>query len=314
MIKNFKVNDVVSNELFYCSSKSTGVSKTGSTFYTITLQDKSGIIEGKIWEVNDPRIEDFEAGDFIKVTGQISSFNNNNQMNIKNLSVVENSDINIEDFCPTSRNNIDEMFENLNAYIDHISNSYLKQLLQNLFGNETFANKFKKNSAAKTVHHAYVGGLLEHTLSVTELCSFIADKYPTINRDLLITAAICHDIGKVKEISAFPENDYTDDGILLGHIYLGAEMVDIQARKIENFPKKLLSELKHCILAHHGALEYGSPKVPALIEATALCFADDTDAKLRRFSDLLDDENSIEWSAKNDFFLNSKYRRTIIEE
>ena len=129
--------------------------------------------------------------------------------------------------------------------------------------------------------------------------------------DSTVTAAICHDIGKIKEISSFPDNDYTDEGNLLGHIYMGAEMIDVQARKIDGFPRQLLNELKHCILAHHGAMEYGSPKVPALIEATALSFADDTDAKLRRFSDLLADNDGT-WTEKSDFFLGSKYRKTLI--
>ena len=143
------------------------------------------------------------------------------------------------------------------------------------------------HSAAKTVHHGFVGGLLEHTLSVTKLCDYYASYYPQLNRDLLITAAIFHDIGKIKELSTFPENDYTDAGQLLGHIMIGAEMVGITMRSIKGFPPTLATELKHCILAHHGELEYGSPKKPALLEALALNFADNTDAKMETMIEAL---------------------------
>ena len=168
---------------------------------------------------------------------------------------------------------------------------------------------FTTSSAAKSVHHAYIGGLLEHTVTVADICEQLLPIYPTVNRDLLITAALCHDIGKIKEISAFPSNDYTDIGQLLGHIYMGTEMIDVQARKISGFPKNLLNELKHCILAHHGSLEYGSPKTPMLIEAMLLNIADDTDAKMRRFEDLLKDVGD-DWSDKNDFILGNRYRAT----
>lgn len=138
------------------------------------------------------------------------------------------------------------------------------------------------------MHHNFAGGLLEHSLSVAKICDFLAKQYPVINRDLLVTAALCHDIGKIKEISDFPENDYTDEGQLIGHIVTGTLMVQEEINRIEGFPKILANELEHCILSHHGELEYGSPKKPALIEAVALAFADNTDAKLEGFIELLD--------------------------
>ena len=156
---------------------------------------------------------------------------------------------------------------------------------------EEFISRFKFHSAAKSVHHGFVGGLLEHTLGVTKLCDYYCTAYPVLNRDLLLTAAMCHDIGKIKEISPFPENDYTDDGQLLGHIVMGAQMVGEKAAGIEGFPHGLLSELQHCILAHHGKYEYGSPKVPALIEAMALNYADDTDAKMETFKEILENNS-----------------------
>ncbi|MCI8854803.1 MAG: HD domain-containing protein, partial [Lachnospiraceae bacterium] len=150
-----------------------------------------------------------------------------------------------------------------------------------------FAKAFQFHSAAKSVHHSFVGGLLEHTLSVVKLCDYYTKTYPALHADLLYTAALCHDIGKLKELSEFPVNDYTDEGQLLGHISIGYEMVHEKIQQIEGFPQKLGNELKHCILAHHGELEYGSPKKPALIEAVALNMADNTDAKLETMTEIL---------------------------
>ena len=164
------------------------------------------------------------------------------------------------------------------------------------------------SSAAKSVHHGFVGGLLEHTLSVTRFCDFMVKSYPILNRDLLITAAILHDIGKTKELSLFPQNDYTNDGQLLGHIMIGAEMVHDAAQKIDGFPQELENQLKHCILAHHGELEYGSPKKPAMVEAVALNLA--ADAKMETLTELFDAAPAgNEWLGYNRFF-ESNIRRT----
>lgn len=180
------------------------------------------------------------------------------------------------------------MYEELLGFIKSVKNPYLNRLLSSFFVDDAaFAKAFQFHSAAKTVHHGFVGGLLEHTLSVTKLCDYYAGYYKELNRDLLITAAIFHDIGKTKELSRFPENDYTDDGQLLGHIIIGTEMVSERMKEIEGFPASIAVELKHCILAHHGELEYGSPKKPALLEALALNFADNTDAKMETMIEAL---------------------------
>ena len=167
---------------------------------------------------------------------------------------------------------------------------------------EAFIKKFKAHSAAKTVHHGFSGGLLEHTLSVTRMCDYFATSYSILNRDLLLSSAILHDIGKVKELSDFPDNDYTDEGQLIGHIVIGVEMIDDAIRSIPDFPVKLAHELKHCIVAHHGELEYGSPKKPALAEAVALNMADSTDAKLQTLTELFKGKTGIEWLGYNRLF------------
>jgi len=192
------------------------------------------------------------------------------------------------DYLPVSSKDIKIMYQELTALVQSFQNPYLKKLASSYFlEDKAFVKKFCFHSAAKSVHHGFVGGLLEHTLSVMKLCDFYTKSYPALNRDLLLTAALFHDIGKVQELSAFPENDYTDDGQLLGHIVIGTMMVADRIKEIPGFPAKTAAELKHCILAHHGELEYGSPKKPALLEALALNFADNTDAKMETMLEVL---------------------------
>ena len=205
------------------------------------------------------------------------------------------------------------MYQELLGFIKRIENQYLKQLLHTLFvEDEAFISAFKQSSAAKTVHHGFVGGLLQHTLSVTRLCEYYCSAYPLLNKDLLITAAICHDMGKTREISPFPQNDYTEVGQFLGHIVIGTEMIGEKIRKIEGFPALLASELKHCILAHHGEYEFGSPKKPAIMEALALNFADNTDAKLQTFTEILEGTTETGWLGFNRLF-DSNLRGTRLE-
>jgi 3'-5' exoribonuclease len=233
------------------------------------------------------------------------------QLNIRRVRKADEGEYNPADYMPYTKKNIDEMFARMTALIDSVKEPHLLKLLKMFFvEDQDFAGRFKMHSAAKTMHHNFVGGLLQHSLAVAELCDFYAANYEQLNRDLLITAAICHDIGKLDEISAFPENDYTDEGQLIGHIVKGTIMVDDKIKQIDGFPKKLADELKHCILSHHGELEWGSPKKPALIEAVALSFADNTDAKLEGFTEILESGNSNgEWLGFNRMF-DSNIRRT----
>ena len=204
------------------------------------------------------------------------------------------------------------MYEELKSYIGSIENPYLHQLLNSFFLEDPeFVKRFKAHSAAKSIHHGFMGGLLEHTLSVAGLCDAFCRQYSILNRDLLLTAAMFHDIGKLEELSGFPANDYTDEGQLLGHIMIGTEWVGEHIREIPNFPRKLSNELKHCILSHHGELEFGSPKKPALVEAMALCFADNIDAKMETMKEIFENEpeGSTKWLGYNRL-LETNIRRT----
>ena len=237
--------------IYLCKHKQAAVTKNGKPYENVILQDKTGTIDAKIWDPNSLGIDDFETLDYIEIMGDVTNFAGALQLNIKRARKAREGEYDPTDYLPVSKCDIDEMYGELMAIIKTIQNPYLSRLLELFFvEDEAFIKRFRFNSAAKTVHHGFVGGLLEHTLSVTRFCDFMAKSYGILNRDLLITAAILHDIGKTKELSLFPQNDYTDDGQLLGHIMIGAEMVHDAAQKIEGFPMELENQLKHCILAH----------------------------------------------------------------
>lgn len=276
------------SDVYLCKNKQIALTKAGKEYGNLVLQDKTGTIDAKIWDLGSPGIGNFETMDYVYIDADVTVFMNSNQLSIKRIRKADESEYIPGDYLPVSKKDIGLMYEELLGFVRTIKNPYLRRLADSYFTEDKeFAKAFQFHSAAKSVHHGFVGGLLEHTLSVVKLCDYYAGYYPLINRDLLITAAMFHDIGKTKELSAFPENDYTDDGQLLGHIIIGTEMVGARIRSIPEFPEKLAAELKHCILAHHGELEYGSPKKPALIEALALNFADNTDAKLQTMTELL---------------------------
>lgn len=302
-IKDLKEGDRVF-DIYLCKHKQSAVTKNGKPYESVILQDKTGTIDAKVWEPNNPGIGDYDTLDYIEVYGDVTNFQGALQVNVKRIRVCQEGEYIPADYLPVSSKDIDTMYKELLNVIQSIQNAYLRQLLESFFvKDEAFSKAFKNSSAAKTVHHGFVGGLLEHTLSVTKLCDYYCSAYPILKRDLLLTAAMCHDIGKTKEISPFPENDYTDDGQLLGHIVMGAQMVAERAAKIDGFPHGLLTEVQHCILAHHGKYEFGSPKIPALIEALALNYADDTDAKLETFKEILENNSDNSgWLGYNRLF------------
>ena len=299
------------NEIYLCKSKQAALTKSGKPYDNVLLQDKTGTLDAKIWDPGSVGIDEFDALDYIAVTGDVTSFQGNLQLSIKRVRKVGEGEYEPENYLPVSDKDIDEMYQEMMGYIASVKNPYLSRLLHMFFDDAAFAKAFKFHSAAKSVHHGFVGGLLEHTVSVTRNCNYFAQNYPFLNRDLLLTAAMFHDIGKLKELSTFPANDYTDAGQLLGHIMIGAEWIGEKIREIDGFPEVLANELKHCILAHHGELEYGSPKKPALAEALALSFADNLDAKMETVREVLAGvpENNLQWQGFNRL-LDTNIRRT----
>ncbi len=310
-INTLKEGDNV-NEIYLCRVKRTLTAKTGKAYDSLTLQDKTGTIDAKIWDLGSMGINDFSELDYIDVTGNVTSFQGHLQLNIRRVRRCRENEYDPAQYLPLSRFDNDKMYEKLLELVDSVKGPDLHALLEAFFRKDpVFVKAFRASSAAKAVHHGFVGGLLEHTLGVGRLCSYLAGAYPFLNRDLLVSTALLHDIGKTRELSLFPENDYTDDGQFLGHIVIGVEMVDEKLKDLPGFPALLASEVKHCILAHHGEFEYGSPKKPAIAEAAALNFADNADAKLEIFRELYEQPaaESGDWYGFNRL-LDSNIRKT----
>ncbi len=311
-LKDYKEGDRVF-DIYLCKHKQSAVTKNGKPYDTVILQDKTGTVDAKIWDPNSAGIDDFDSLDYIEVYGDVTSFQGAMQINVKRIRLCHEGEYDPANYLPVSKKDITVMYKELLGYIGSIENSWMKKLLEAFFvEDETFIRAFQKSSAAKTVHHGFVGGLLEHTLSVVKLCDYFCSVYPLLKRDLLLAAAMCHDIGKTKEISLFPQNDYTDDGQFLGHIVMGSEMISDKVRAIPGFPEVLAAQLKHCILAHHGEYEYGSPKKPAIMEALALNLADNADAKLETFTEILEGTTETGWLGYNRLF-ESNLRVTRME-
>ena len=295
--------------IYLCRTKMEAKTKVGKDYFSLTLQDRTGSVDAKIWDLSSG-IEEFEALDYVAVEGDVKMFQGHPQLNIRRLRVAREGEYDPAEYLPQSQYDIGGMFEELKKFIASIGNDYMRRLAESFFlEDEAFAAEFRRHSAAKSVHHGFMGGLLEHTLAVLKLCEFFTRRYRFLDRDLLITAAMLHDVGKVYELSEFPANEYTDEGQLLGHIVMGDHMVADHIARIEGFPKTKAAELRHCILAHHGEFEFGSPKKPALAEALALHYADNMDAKMETFQEQLANAEPGIWQGFNRL-LDSNIRKT----
>lgn len=287
-------------EHYLCKSRQTMKSRNGKNYLSLKLQDKTGTVDAKVWDLNHD-IQSFQENDFIKIDAFVTTFNNDLQLNIKRVRRSNEGEYDPADYVPSTEKNIEEMYKAFLAFIPTIKNMYLKKLLEEIFINHPIISKeFAYHSAAKAMHHSYRGGLVEHSLSVTQICDFMAGRYQDVDRDILVASAMLHDVGKVLELSDFPTNDYTDDGQLLGHLIMGAELIHNTATKIDGFPHRLESLMKHCMLAHHGEYEYGSPKLPSTMEAFLLHCVDNMDAKTKMIEEALAaDSTQGHWAGYN---------------
>lgn len=308
-IKDLKDGDQIKG-IYFCKQKIESVSKTGKEYFSVKLMDKTGVVDGKVWDPTNPAISNFDSGLYVHIEGDVTTFNNQKQIRIERLTRAREGEYDVAEYMPVTDENIPAMYEELMQLKNKVTHPKLRQLLDSFFvEDEAFIKAFKGHSAAKSVHHNFVGGLLQHTLRVTRICNFFADQYKEIKRDLILTAAMFHDIGKIQEISDFPENDYTDDGQMIGHIVIGYQMVKEHIDRIEHFPKELETELLHCILAHQGKMEFGSPKKPVLLEAMALYYADDSDAKIEIMIEEFK-KNSALYMGQMRFLDNTNIRKT----
>jgi len=278
--------------------------KSGNPYLSLRLADRTGEIDGRIWDNAIDFVRLFEPDDFIKVRAEVDEFQGTLQLRILKLRKCQEEEIRLDDFLPKTPRNIEEMLAELRSIASQINHPFLRKLLDAFFADEDFIKKFKLAPAAKAVHHVYIGGLLEHTLSVVQLILLIGPRYKGINQDLLITGGILHDIGKISELSYDRTFDYTDPGRLLGHIILTVQMIDEKIRRIPEFPEELSTLLKHIALSHHGEYAFGSPKLPQTLEALLLHHVDDLDAKIHGFLAWIEKEkdSSSRWTAYHKLF------------
>lgn len=291
-----------SNGIFLVQSKEVRQKKSGEPYLSLQLSDKSGDIDAKMWDNVEQVVETFEKNDFVRVTGLPSVYNNRMQFTIHKLVRLSDNQVDFGDFFPASPRDRDEMLGELLGIVAGMQNVHLRALLEAIFADEGIASRYKTAPAAKTIHHAWLGGLIEHVLSLCTLCKLVAPHYPHVDGDLLLAGAILHDIGKIEELSYDRGFGYTDVGQLIGHIQIGLSMVNDKARLVPGFPPKLKLLLDHMILSHHGELEYGSPKVPVFAEAMLLHHLDNLDSKMETIRGSIERDKVVEgswtgWSA-----------------
>ena len=288
-IKEINENDKVES-IFLVKRKSISFTKAGNPYLNLTLIDKTGEVNGKVWEQAEKLAKIFQKDDFIKIKSTAVTYQNSLQLNISSIIPLSPSEIDITNFLPQAKNDIEQTFLKLKAIIEEVSNTHLKKLLDLFITDDQLIRLFKLAPAAKKMHHVYLGGLLEHTLSLSSLIIQISKHYAGLNVDLLLTGGILHDIGKIHELTYSRSFDYSDSGRLIGHITLGVEMINEKIRLIPDFPQELAVELRHLIISHHGEYQYGSPKRPKTLEAFILYYLDDLDAKVEEIQSFIQRE------------------------
>jgi 3'-5' exoribonuclease len=258
------------------------LTKTNKPYLNLILGDKTGQIEGRVWDPTDPRIgKDFNQGDIVKVRGTATRFDERNQVKVEQLRLAAPREVDKADLLPATTCDVEQMWAKLEATIDGFVNPDLKRLLKALVADPAIAGAYREAPAARQLHHAWLGGLLEHVISLLGLAECVAAHYAMLDRDLLLTGVILHDIGKIRELTWDVGFDYSVEGILLGHIQMGVDLVEKTVAGLPGFPERLRVLVVHMILSHHGKLEFGSPKLPMIPEALALNFVDDLDAKMQ---------------------------------
>jgi len=270
------------DSFFLVLAKQQRTTRQNKPYLSLTLGDKKGQIEGRVWELGDPRIaKDFDRGDMVKVRGSVSRFDDRAQLKVDQLRKALDSEADKKDMLPATSRDVGELWRMLEASIASVTNPDLKRLLNALLTDAPIAQAFREAPAARQLHHAWLGGLLEHVISLLGLADRVAAHYPMLDRDLLVTGVILHDIGKIRELSWNTGFDYTVEGVLLGHIQMGVDLAEKTIAGLPGFPDRLRTLVLHMILSHHGKLEFGSPKLPMIPEALVLNFLDDLDAKIQ---------------------------------
>ena len=285
-MKDFYVQDAAQYEnktitsAFVVAAKQVRPRKTGELYLQLTLADRSGQLDAKMWDNVADVIEAFDQDDFVKVKGLINRYNNRIQFTVHKLRKLEENEIDFADFLPATRKDIGELWRTLGDFVAGMQNHYLKALLEAFMNDPELAKAYQAAPAAKTLHHAYIGGLLDHVVSLFRSCDLLCRNYPQINRDLLMTGVFLHDIGKIHELTYSRSFSYTTEGQLLGHMIIELQMLQGKIAQVPGFPAELKTLIEHLIISHHGQYEFGSPKLPMFPEALMLHYLDDLDSKM----------------------------------
>ncbi|MFZ4403281.1 MAG: 3'-5' exoribonuclease YhaM family protein [Pseudobdellovibrionaceae bacterium] len=292
------------DSFFLLQEKQMSLGKNGRPFLVLLLGDKTGVIDARVWDRVEEVNSELEVGSIVSVKGQVQLFQNRKQIIIHKIGRNENNQLKIEDFIPQSNIDTEALFAQLLVIVNGVQNPSLQQLLKNTINDVEIKSLLLRAPAAKTIHHAWIGGLLEHIVSICKLMNFIGEHYSFLNKDLLIFGAIFHDIGKIWELSFEKGFAYTDRGRLLGHMQLACELIDKKAAQILGFPADLKDICKHIILSHHGKMEYGSPKTPQFLEALVVAMVDDFDSKISTVKTLIEQDRTtgVGWSRYSEMF------------
>ncbi len=306
-MKDFLICDCVQHEnktivsSFVVVSKQVKPKKTGEPYLALTLGDRTGQLEAKMWDNVEDALDAFEQEDFIKIKGLLNKYKNRFQITIHKLRRLGDSEVDFADYLPKTTKDIGELWRTLGEFVASFQNPYLKTLVESFMGDPEIAEAYRTAPAAKSLHHAYIGGLLDHVVSLCRSCDLMCRNYPSVNRDLLLTGAFFHDIGKIHELSYNRSFSYTTRGQLLGHMIIELEMLHAKIAQIPGFPYELKTLLEHLIISHHGQYEFGSPKLPMFPEALMLHYLDDLDSKMESMRAHFERELGSEgpWSSYN---------------
>ncbi len=308
-VKDLRAGDKIEDS-FLVVEKNLAYSLKGAPYLNLRLRDRTGEVDGKIWEGALEWDRAFKKGDVVQLDARVVHFKNVVQLSVLRAVKLEENRVDPADYFRATERNPEEMFSELRGRAEKIANPALQALLHAFFDDGTLMNKFKRAPAAKGFHHMYVGGLLEHTLSVVRLLEKVADHYEGVDRDLLIAGGILHDIGKIRELSFERLIDYSDEGRLIGHIAIGLEILNEKIAAVADFPEQTALELRHILLSHHGVLEYGSPKRPKTVEALMVHYVDDLDAKVNAFQEFIRSagDKDSDWTPFHRLFERFLYR------
>jgi 3'-5' exoribonuclease len=306
-MKNFFITDCAQQEnkvvtsSFVVVSKQVKPKKTGEPYLALTLGDRTGQLEAKMWDNVEEVLDAFEQDDFLKIKGLVNKYKNRFQLTIHKLRRMGDSEIDFSDYLPKTSKNIDELWQTLGDFVASFQNPQLKGLIQGFMADPEIAQAYRNAPAAKTLHHAYIGGLLDHVVSLFRSCDLVCRNYPQVNRDLVLAGAFLHDIGKIHELTYNRSFSYTTRGQLLGHMIIELEMLQAKLALVPDFPTELKTLLEHLIISHHGQYEFGSPKLPMFPEALLLHYMDDLDSKMESMRALFERESDQEnpWTGYN---------------